>query len=153
MSFPLKRSAAAVATAVLGVVLATTAGQAHTAPSAVQPSATRAAAPTDATAQVDRLWGIDGDEQSVTAGQQVPVRLKVRAIDADRKPVQGAVITFSTPGPGLKFPDGGDEATAATDQDGYATAPVLKAAGSPGPDLVTASAGDKARVAFEITIT
>ncbi|WP_405017232.1 Ig-like domain-containing protein [Kitasatospora sp. NBC_00070] len=152
MSFPLKRTAAAVATALLGVALSATAGQAHTTASAPQQPAARAAAQ-DATARVDRLWAIEGDEQTVKAGQQVPVRLKVRAFDANRKPVKGAVITFSTPGPGLKFPDGGDDATATTDQNGYATAPALKASGSPGPDLVTAGAGTKARVAFEITIT
>ncbi|MFE2407763.1 hypothetical protein ACFXDE_05395 [Kitasatospora sp. NPDC059408] len=153
MSLPLKRTAAAVATAVLGVVLTATAGQA--AQSAPAPSApgVRAGGVDATTAKVERLWALDGDDQKVKSGQQVPVRLKVRAVDKDRKPVKGATIAFSTPGPGLKFPDGKDDAAVTTDQDGYATAPQLTAAGHAGPDLVTASAGTKAQVAFSITIT
>ncbi|MFJ2578047.1 hypothetical protein [Kitasatospora aureofaciens] len=150
VSLPLKRSAAAVATAVLGVVLTATGGQAHSAPAASAPAA-RAAA--DATAQVDRLWAVDGDDQKVPSGKKAPVRLKVQAVDKNRKAVKGATIRFSTPGPGLKFPDGTDDASVVTDQDGYATAPDLTAAGHAGPDLVTASAGTKAQVAFSITIT
>ncbi|MCX5197361.1 Ig-like domain-containing protein [Streptomyces sp. NBC_00249] len=153
MSFPLKRSAAAVATAVLGVVLAATGGQAHASLTTTAQAAPRASALGDSTSQVDRLWALEGDEQTVKAGQQVPVRLKVRAVNANHKPVEGATITFSTPGPGLKFPNGDDDTTVTTDKDGYATAPVLKATGQPGADLVTAHAGSKAQVAFEITIS
>ncbi|MEV7025202.1 hypothetical protein [Kitasatospora sp. NPDC093558] len=152
MSLPLKRTAAAVATAVLGVVLTATGGQAHSATAPSVPSV-RAGGVDATTAKVERLWAVDGDDQKVPSGQKVPVRLKVQAVDKDRKPVKGATIAFSTPGPGLKFPDGKDDTSVTTDQDGYATAPQLTAAGHAGPDLVTASAGTKAQVAFSITIT
>ncbi|UQX04686.1 hypothetical protein [Streptomyces sp. RerS4] len=156
MSFPRKRAAAAVATAVLGVVLAATSGQAYpTAPAADRATATATATAPDpaANARVERLWAAAGDEQKAKAGTTVPTALKVRAIDKDLKPVPGATITFSTPGPGLKFPNGDDDATATTDNNGYATAPALKAAGAPGPDLVIAKANDRAQTGFEITIT
>ncbi|MFH9354919.1 hypothetical protein [Kitasatospora sp. NPDC017646] len=83
---------------------------------------------------------MEGDDQKVRSGQKVPVRLKVRATDKDRKPVKGASIEFSTPGPGLKFPDGSDDATAVTDQDGYAAAPGAAWCGATGWSNGTPSA-------------
>lgn len=136
-----RRAAAALAALVLGGVLTVTSSQAHSTPAA-------ATAPVQ---QVERLWAVDGDDQQAPAGQAVPTRLKVRAVDHDRHPVAGATVRFSTPGP--TFPDGTTDATAVTDPDGYATAPPLTAAATPGPDLVTVSSGPRAQVAFEITTT
>ncbi|HET9382839.1 MAG TPA: hypothetical protein VFP69_18685 [Streptomyces sp.] len=149
MTIPLRRGAAALGAVLLGLVLAVTAGQYADATGGRAPAAAQENAP----GAVERLWSIEGDEQSAAAGTKVPVGLKVRAVDGDFKPVQGVTVTFSTPGPGLKFPDGSDDATAVTDGEGYATAPGLTAAGEPGPDLVTASVPTGARTAFEITIT
>ncbi|MFD7598934.1 hypothetical protein ACFV6D_38670 [Kitasatospora sp. NPDC059812] len=149
VNIPLKRNAAAMAIAVLGVVPTAGGGQAHT----TQPVPAVRATTADPNTTVTRLWVVQGDGQKVASGKKVPVRLKAQALDKDRKKVKGATITFSTPGPGLKFPDGKDDATAVTDQDGFATAPDLTAAGAAGPDLVVARASDKAQVAFQITIT
>ncbi|MFC8717995.1 hypothetical protein [Kitasatospora sp. NPDC057198] len=162
---PLRRRAAAAAAALAAAAVLTATGtQAHSSPAHPSPAHSspghaplgRAAvadpAVADSGARVQRLWAVDGDEQLVPAGQQVPVRLKVRAVDGDRHPVPGATVHFSTPGPGLKFPDGGDDADTVTDADGYALAPALSAVGAPGPDLVTAAVGERAQVAFEITI-
>ncbi|BAJ25992.1 MULTISPECIES: hypothetical protein [Kitasatospora] len=157
-----RRAAAAAAALAVGVVLTATGTQAHSTPAertaVTAPAdygavtALAAATVTDPGARVERLWVVDGDEQLVPAGQQVPVRLKLRALDHDHHPVAGATVLFSTPGPGLKFPDGDDDATAVTDADGYALAPALTALGTPGPDLVIASVSDRAQVAFEITV-
>lgn len=142
MTITAKRGAAALGALLLGLAFLATLNQ-----------YAGAAEGTKAHARVERLWGIEGDEQRVAPGKKVPVRLKVRAVDKDFKPVKGATVTFSTPGPGLKFPDGGDDATAVTDAKGEAVAPELTAAGPAGPDLVTASVPSGARTAFEITIT
>ncbi|MGW4804510.1 hypothetical protein [Kitasatospora sp. NPDC004272] len=148
-----RRAAAAAAALAAAAVLTATSTQAHSSPvraaPAPAPAATVAAA--DPGARVERLWAAEGDGQRVPAGQQAPVRLKVRAVDGDRHPVPGATVHFSAPGPGLKFP-GGSDADAVTDADGYALAPALSAAGAPGPDLVTATVGERAQVAFEVTV-
>ncbi|MEU2390588.1 hypothetical protein [Streptomyces sp. NPDC007369] len=142
MTITFKRGAAVLGALLLGLILAATVHQ-HAG----------AAEDTKAAADVEYLWSLEGDEQSVAAGQQVPVRLKVVAVDKDLKPVQGASVTFSTPGPGLKFPGDKDDATVVTDENGEALAPDLRAAGEPGPDLVTASVPSDVHTAFEITIT
>lgn len=142
MTTTVKRSTAALGALLLGLLLLAAVNQ-----------YAGAAEGKPAHAGVTRLWSVEGDEQKVAAGKKVPVQLKVRAVDKDFKPVKGAKVTFSTPGPGLKFPDGGDDATVVTDGKGEAVAPALTAAGAAGPDLVTASVPSGARTAFEITIT
>ncbi|MEU3602480.1 hypothetical protein ABZ714_27775 [Streptomyces sp. NPDC006798] len=110
------------------------------------------AATTEAAATVTYLRAFSGDSQTVTAGRPVPQALTVKAMDVSFAPVEGAVITFITPGE-LTFPGGATTATAVTGADGTAQAPTLTAGTVTGPFLITATANDReAQTGFEIII-
>ncbi|QDY80971.1 hypothetical protein FQU76_12195 [Streptomyces qinzhouensis] len=120
-------------------------------PSSATPAAASVAAP--AAVPVNYLRAAAGDSQHVAPGQQVAQDLTARALDSDFRPVEGAVITFTTPGDELTFPGGATTATAVTDADGRAVAPALTAGSAQGAFLVTAATEDQeARVSFEIII-
>lgn len=136
MPIVLRRGSAVLlgAAVAFGLLTASAATATPAATTSAATSALRGAAPADANARVDHLRAVAGDSQEVPTGTQAPVQLAVQALDGDYQPVEGATVTFSTPGPGLKFPDGTDDATVVTDAEGMAVAPELTAAGAPGPD-------------------
>ncbi|MGW1276207.1 hypothetical protein ACWD4V_04505 [Streptomyces tsukubensis] len=129
------------------------------APSSATPAAVSVAAPAavsvaaPAAVPVNYLRAVAGDSQHVAPGQPVAQALTARALDSDFRPVEGATITFTTPGDKLTFPGGATTATAVTDADGRATAPALTAGSAQGAFLVTAATEDQeARVSFEIIV-
>ncbi|MEW1547422.1 hypothetical protein [Streptomyces tsukubensis] len=143
---PPARIAAAVAATACALLLGAAA-----VPSSAVPAAVSVAAP--AAVPVNYLRAVAGDSQHVAPGQPVAQALTARALDSDFRPVEGAVITFTTPGDNLAFPGGATTATAVTDADGRATAPALTAGTVQGAFLVTAATADQeARVSFEIIV-
>ncbi|MFJ5677312.1 lytic transglycosylase [Streptomyces sp. NPDC093097] len=93
----------------------------------------------------------DGKDLTATAGTDFATAVRVRAKDADGRPVAGAAVRFTLTGTlpqGLKFvrpggapaPGSATEATVTTDKDGLATAPTLRAGDAPGAFTVRATA-------------
>jgi hypothetical protein len=85
-----------------------------------------------------------GNNQATTAGTPFGTLPEVQVFDADGNPVSGANVTFAEAdgpgGAGASFA-GGRTATATTNADGIAYAPVLTANGTAGPFTVTAVNG------------
>ncbi|MFL4493190.1 lytic transglycosylase [Streptomyces sp. VTCC 41912] len=96
----------------------------------------------------------DGKALTATVGTDFATAPRIRAKDADGKPMAGAKIRFALTGAlprglgfvragGTPLPDGTTEVTVTTDKDGLATAPTLHAGDTAGPFTVRATAVDR----------
>ncbi|GAA2648683.1 lytic transglycosylase domain-containing protein [Streptomyces lunalinharesii] len=93
---------------------------------------------------LEAVGDADGKALTATAGTDFATAPRIRAKDADGKPVAGARIRFTLTGTtGTRFPGGATEVTVTTDKDGLATAPTLHAGDTAGPFTVRATAVDR----------
>lgn len=84
-----------------------------------------------------RVEGVDGDDQSATAGSAVPVSPAVRVLDSDGQPVQGYEVVFVATGGGGKVTG----ATQVTDANGVARVGGWTLGEVSGPNTLEARAG------------
>jgi hypothetical protein len=98
-----------------------------------------------------------GSGQSTTVGTRFAVPLAVTVTDANKNPVEGAVVTFSAPLQGATGRFGAAHSrtvTVKTSADGVAVAPALTAGGEPGGFVVQATVrGARLRAAFALINT
>jgi hypothetical protein len=102
-----------------------------------------------------RLTAKAGDNQQVTVGTTLPTAPGVQVTaNNPLEPVQGGVVTFSTPasGPGGTFPGPSPTAGAVADASGVATAPAFTANTTLGTFTVTATAAGGNVVTFNETV-
>ncbi|MGV4924402.1 lytic transglycosylase [Streptomyces sp. BHT-5-2] len=101
----------------------------------------------------------DGKALTATVGTDFATAPRVRAEDADGKPVAGAAVRFTlgAGATGTRFPGGATTVTVTTGKDGLATAPTLHAGDTAGPFTVRATSAATGRtvppVDFAGTVT
>ncbi|MYT27923.1 MULTISPECIES: lytic transglycosylase [unclassified Streptomyces] len=112
---------------------------------------TKPAPPTALEAVADK----DGKALTATVGTDFATTPRVRAKDAEGRPVAGATVRFTlTPGTtGTRLPGGATEVTVTTGKDGLATAPTLHAGDTAGPFTVRATAATTGRAVPPVDFT
>ncbi|MEV8474470.1 lytic murein transglycosylase [Streptomyces sp. NPDC051173] len=104
---------------------------------------------------VRRLDPIDGQDLQAEAGKKLDRPAGVRATNAQGGAVSRKGVTFDIVGDTLaRFPDGARTATATTDAQGIAVAPLLRTGDRPGRFTIKASApGEPGKaVTFQVTL-
>ena len=98
--------------------------------------------------------------RTATVGRAFPSKLRVRVIDLTGQPVEGQLVAFTlgpqasagsaAPGPGATFADGGTQASAATNDGGWAISPRFMANRVAGGFVATATTPGSSAARFAL---